>query len=457
MATQIGPYKITREVACDPIAHTLEAVDQDSNKRVTLKHFSSETLNSDALQRLYSEANTLALLNHPHIGRIFGFVRNDTGVYLVMEFLEGETLEAWLKKQISDRPDVALDLFGQIISAIGFAHDRGVIHGCLKPSSILVSDLGVAKVVDFPLALILRNFDGPDSRLVSRRHISPEQIRGEHPDARSDIYSLGMLLYEAIVGKRPFDIYGQSDDEILRAQEVIPAPPSLFLADIPKWLDDFLLCALAPSRSSRFQSIKAMSQAMGAPVARVPARALAREHGAYPKSAPAMFFRSASTRYAWSICLIFLIFAGAGYFGGANFTSILGSGLLADLSLNDKVDAMFARLEQQALHNAPAKINNESVSTLERKEPTKAAIIKTPIIRQSNETAATARPEASERVTRNTRELSAVISSGLERRINLPSTEIPKLQGSSIKELTLPNSTAQGSTPQTQLKVQWDN
>ena len=454
MATQIGPYKIIREVVRDPIAHTFEAVDLDSNKRVTLKHLSPAILNSEALQRLYSEADVLALLNHPHIGRAFGFVRNDMGVYLVMEFLEGQTLEARLK-QIGRRPDVALAFFDQIISAIEFAHERGVIHGSLQPSSILVTDPGLAKVVDFFIALILRNPDGPDSRLVSRRHISPEQIRGEHPDARSDIYSLGMLFYEAIVGKRPFDIYGQSDDEMLRAEEVIPAPPSLFSADIPKWLDDFLLCALAPSPSSRFQSIKAMSQAIRAPIVRAPARALASEHEASSKRAPAIPFRNAAPRYAWTICLI--VFAGAVYFGGTNFSSILGPGLLTDLSLNDKVDAMFARLQQQALHNSPAKINNESVSALVRKEPTKPSIIKTPINRPSIETTARARPEPLERLIRNTGDRSAMTSSGSERRIDLPSAEIKVEAGLSTNEAAEPGGTAQGSTPQTQLKVQWDN
>ena len=238
--THIGSYKIIRELAQDDIGQAFEAVDQTHNKRVTLKYLRPDTANSEGLPRLYSEAKTLALLNHPNIARLFGFVRRDDRIYLVMEFIEGETLEKIFKKTGRFQTEFALALFHQIIPAVGFAHQLGVIHGNLKPSNILVTNLGLVKILDFTIAHILRNSNGPGPKVSIVRYMSPEQIRGDSPDARSDIYLLGMLLYELIVGKGPFDIYSHSHDAILKAQvELIPVPPSVFVTDIRNGLMAF--------------------------------------------------------------------------------------------------------------------------------------------------------------------------------------------------------------------------
>ena len=264
MDSQIGPYKIIREIAQDDIGPTFEAVDQTRNKRVSLKYLQA-TASSEIRPRLASETRTLALLNHPYIARLFGSVRRDEHLYLIMEFVEGQTLENILKQEGRFRHDAALILFHQIMSGVEFAHGLGVIHGNLKPSNIVVTNLGLIKILDFAIAHILGNSERVGSRASTVRYMSPEQMRGEPLDARSDIYSLGLLLYELIVGKQPFDIYAQSDE--LRAEaELIPLAPSLFVPDVPKWLDDFLVRALAPSPSQRFQSIKGMARAMRAPV-----------------------------------------------------------------------------------------------------------------------------------------------------------------------------------------------
>lgn len=264
MDSQIGPYKIIREIAQDDIGPTFEAVDQTRNKRVSLKYLQA-TASSEILPRLASEARTLALLNHPYIARLFGSVRRGKHLYLIMEFVAGQTLENILKQEGRFRPDAALILFHQIMSGVEFAHGLGVIHGNLKPSNIVVTNLGLIKILDFAIAHILGNSERVGSRASTVCYRSPEQMRGEPLDARSDIYSLGLLLYEMIVGKQPFDIYAQSDEVRVEA-ELIPIAPSLFVPDSPKWLDDFLVQALAPSPSQRFQSVKVMAQAIIAPV-----------------------------------------------------------------------------------------------------------------------------------------------------------------------------------------------
>jgi serine/threonine protein kinase len=275
LKTHIGPYQLIREIADDRIGTSFEAVDHAVNKKVILKYLRPERVIPEILPRLYSEAKTLASLNHPHIGRVFGFVRRVDQLYLVMEFLEGQTLEDILKNQGRMQPAVALALFRQIMAGVAFAHRLGVIHGDLKPSNILVPDLGRIKILNFAIAHIVGSSQPVDSRESSLSYVSPEQLEGNPPDARSDIYSLGMMLYEMIVGKSPYDAYRTADDRVSNAQDEIPSlafipvPPSVVLADLPKWLDEFLLRMVARSPSDRFQSIKEMGRVLEVEIAHI--------------------------------------------------------------------------------------------------------------------------------------------------------------------------------------------
>ena len=284
--SHIGPYLIIREIAQDGIGQSFEAVDQAHNEKVVLKYFHPETVTPEILSRLYAEAKTLALLNHPHIARVFGFIRRDADLYLVMEFVEGQTLENILKKQGRLQPADALALFHQIIAGVAFAHRLGVIHGHLKPSNILVTNLGSIKLLNFAIAHILGSSE-PVGSQDSLRYISPEQIEGDPPDARSDIYSLGVMLYELIVGKGPFDAYGSGTAH----GQFIPVPPSLIVADIPKWLDELLLRMVATSPSDRFQSVKATARVLEVEVARITKRVSSKRQGLW--------------RQQWADCMAF--------------------------------------------------------------------------------------------------------------------------------------------------------
>ena len=200
--THIGPYQIIREIGQDSIGHSFEAVHEAPNKTVTLKYLRAETVTPEILSRLYSEVRILALLDHPQIARVFGIVRRDGHLYLITEFLQGETLETILKKQGRMQPAIALALFRQMMAGVAFAHGLGVMHGDLKPSNVLVTDVDPpVKLLNFALAHVFGS-NPVGSRDKNSRYIAPEQIEGNPPDARSDIYSLGMILYELIVGKQ---------------------------------------------------------------------------------------------------------------------------------------------------------------------------------------------------------------------------------------------------------------
>lgn len=266
----IGPYKIIRELAHLGPGQVFEAIDLLLKKRVAIKHLRTECSNHLEIEpRLHNEAERLGKLNHPHIARLFGFIRRDDQLYLVTEFIEGESLSALLKRKGRLEPNVAWAFFHEIVAAVGFAHRLGVIHGDLKPSNIIVTKLGVVKLLGFSLAPILRSAElaaGLQSSSIC--YTAPERLSGAPADARSDIYSLGVMLYEMLIGRAPLaGVSDQADEATIRAQsETTPLSPSLLIAGCPAWLEAFLLRALATSPADRFQSVSAMSQAIIAPL-----------------------------------------------------------------------------------------------------------------------------------------------------------------------------------------------
>jgi protein kinase-like protein len=263
VGTCIGPYRFVRELAPDRVGRVFEAVDVTRKKNVLIKTLRPEIANQpEVVARLYSKAETLALLNHEYIARLFGFIRHDDGLYLVMESVEGHNLHTFLKEKGRLDFAVALAFFRQILLAVEFAHRLGVIHGELNPANIILTDFARIKVLDFAIATILGNPDPGNTAACTARYMSPEQFRGDPADARSDIYSLGILLYDLIVGRTPFR--SDTPDGIARERaESTPLPPSLLVPSVPAWLDLFLLRAIAVSPANRFQSILAMSNAIG--------------------------------------------------------------------------------------------------------------------------------------------------------------------------------------------------
>ncbi len=259
----IGSYKVIREIAEDRFGRVFEAVDSTRKKHVIIKSLRPEAANSpEVVSRLYSEAETVARLNHPHIARLLGFIRENDKLYLVMEFVEGETLRSILKERGRLDPTLALAIFHQIIAAVRFAHELGVVHGDLNSSNIKVSNFAQIKVLDFAVAPILGDLDFANHPASSAPYMAPERIKKGPVDPRSDVYSLGVLLYESIVGRVPFS--GRTQEEAQRAAcESTLLPPSLLISNSPKWLDAFLLRALGASPDDRFPSVAAMAQAMG--------------------------------------------------------------------------------------------------------------------------------------------------------------------------------------------------
>jgi len=187
---------------------------------------------SDVLERsmeaFETGARALARLNHPNIATIYDIDEEDGRPYIVTEFVDGQDVDTMLKKKKMFRPSTAVAIARHVCRALEHAHAQGVIHRDIKPSNILISKKGEVKVIDFGLAVQLETpRPSTDSPYVegTPHYLSPEQAQGRPVDGRSDIYSLGITLYEMLCGVRPFEGGTQSSVMVKHLEEIRPTPP----------------------------------------------------------------------------------------------------------------------------------------------------------------------------------------------------------------------------------------
>ena len=209
----------------------------------------------DQIQRFEREIQVQARLHHPNIAALYNAVRDGATIALIMEFVEGESLQRMLEDGPLPLP-TALDFTAQVLAAVAYAHAAGVIHRDVAPANIIITHDRIAKLTDFGLArgntdLRLSTSGAP---LGSPWYMSPEQVRGIGPiDARTDLYSIGAVLYEMLTGVKPFN--ADNAFSVMQAHvEAAPAPPSSHNAAIPASIDEIILKAMAKDPAQRFQS-----------------------------------------------------------------------------------------------------------------------------------------------------------------------------------------------------------
>ncbi|MEE9412927.1 MAG: serine/threonine-protein kinase [Methylococcales bacterium] len=260
----IGNFQITHAIAAGGIGEVYAGVDLMLEREVAIKALRPELMSRpDVVQRFRTEAITLAKLNHNQIATVYAFLAEGVNYYLVMELVQGWTLQEIIAHQGAISSPVALALCQQALCGIAFAHQNNVIHRDIKPANIMLSCQGDVKVMDFGIARVLGTERMTRSSHVigTLEYMAPEQIRCEETDVRTDIYSLGILLYEMVTGRIPFIC--NSEYDLLRAQvEMQPPRPGDFSKDISRSLEACITRALAKAPQDRYQTAEEFAQAL---------------------------------------------------------------------------------------------------------------------------------------------------------------------------------------------------
>ncbi|MBX5474385.1 MAG: Stk1 family PASTA domain-containing Ser/Thr kinase, partial [Thermoleophilia bacterium] len=337
-----GRYRIVRKLGAGGMANVYLAEDQELGRRVAIKILNDRHANDDQfVERFRREAKNAAALSHPNIVSIYDRGEAEGTYYIAMEYLDGRSLKELIVSRGPAPVHVAVEYARQILSALRFAHRHGIVHRDIKPHNVLVDAEGRVKVTDFGIARAgTSQMTEAGSIVGTAQYLSPEQARGADVDQRSDLYSLGVVLYELLTGEPPFE--GDTPVEIaMKHLSTVPEPPSARRPDIPRELDWVVMRALAKDPDGRYQSAEEMDADLdrvsrGAPVAvateesatqimRVPAAAAAAASTAATMIAPRRVALPPSVEYLdleepvrrrpiwpWLAALVFVIAAGVG-------------------------------------------------------------------------------------------------------------------------------------------------
>jgi len=280
---RIGDYEVINLLGAGGMGRVFRVRNIISDRveamKVLLPDYASEP---ELAARFTAEIRTLAGLEHPNIAQLRTAFQFENQLVMVMEFVEGVTLET-LSGKTRIPVDHMLEYASQVLSALNYAHSRGVTHRDIKPANIMITAHGLAKLMDFGIAKSTDDLHltRPGTTMGSVYYMSPEQVRGGTVDARSDIYSFGVTLYEMLTGRKPFQ--ADTSYSVLNAQlNEAPTPPAQVNPALPPALNDIVLRAMAKSPADRFQTAEEMRNAINrlqhptqaaAPVAAQPAAA----------------------------------------------------------------------------------------------------------------------------------------------------------------------------------------
>lgn len=252
-----GRYRVERELGRGGMAKVFEGADTVLNRKVAIKILAPQFADDEGfVQRFRREAQAAARISHPNIVSVFDTGADADVQYIVMEFVEGRTLADYLTGGGRIMPDRAIQIAESVCGALSAAHAQGVIHRDIKPGNIMLTPAGEVKVTDFGIARMTTTAETiaqTAAVLGTASYLSPEQAQGQPVDGRSDLYSLGCVLYEMVTGRPPF----LGDSPVTVASKHVleqPIPPSTLNPDVTPDLDAVILRALAKNPANRYQS-----------------------------------------------------------------------------------------------------------------------------------------------------------------------------------------------------------
>lgn len=263
----IDHYRVLELLGRGAMGVVYKALDTNLDRQVAIKVMSAEARNDpDFVERFRQEARMQGALNHPNVAMLFDYFIHDGAPVAVMEFIDGESLEQMIRRRGAIPARECIPLFKQALRGVAAAHRAGIIHRDLKPSNLMLNKDEIVKVTDFGIA---KRENSPGATKVSSTSIgsplymAPEQILGRPVDACTDVYSLGLTLYELLSGQRPFDPHGKAEYMILNAHvNDLPELPTVYRHGIPQPLVDAVMRSLAKDPAARFQSAEEFMNAL---------------------------------------------------------------------------------------------------------------------------------------------------------------------------------------------------
>ena len=260
---RIGDYEILGELGCGGMGRVWRVRNVISDRIEAMKVLLPDLAGRQELAaRFLREIKLMASLDHPNIAALRTAFTANNQLYMVMEFVEGQTMAEHLENGPISVPD-ALNYTGQVLKAVSYAHHQHIIHRDIKPPNMMLTPQGTIKLMDFGIARTgdERSLTRTGTTLGSLNYMSPEQVKGEATDGRSDLYSVGVCLYEFVTGQRPFT--STSGYSLMAAQiKEIPKPPLELNPALPLALNEIILMAIAKEPTKRFQTADAFNSAL---------------------------------------------------------------------------------------------------------------------------------------------------------------------------------------------------